>query len=159
MNKPTFTCASLAWYVNVLQRKTFYDMIQEYPTSKGGTDDRYGRPLNSRGGGTEAEKTSRYCQATPTRWQDTRLHNRGILAREAARPGAVYRGSEVHQEEELISVSSAATQRTAIAWNPLTERCRVSLPCVHYSNESSRIATNHHTKQRYDGYGVVGGAL
>jgi hypothetical protein len=115
--------------VYTCQSVTIRDIIQRYPTGyRGGTHDPNGRVAYRRGGSTEAENASRYRQETAARGADTRLQVRGCLASQAGRSGEVYRGSEVYQEEELISVSSVTTQRTAITIGTrLTERCRLSL--------------------------------
>lgn len=85
------------------------DIINQYPMGyRGGTHDSYGRSLDRRGGSAETENASRYHQKVTARGADTRLQVRGCLASQDSRPGEVYRGSEVYQEEELISVSSVA---------------------------------------------------
>src|SRR5882762_12026985 len=95
--------------VNDLQFTTSGDILEEYPTGyKGGTHDNYGRATDRRGGGTETENASRHRCPPVANWQDPRLQNRGILAREAKRVGAMDRGTKAHHEG-LISVSSVAS--------------------------------------------------
>lgn len=110
---------------NPCQTVIIRDIIKQYPTGyEGGTHDSYGRSLDRRGGSAETENASRYHQKVTARGADTRLQVRGCLASQDGRPGEVYRGSEVYQEEELTSVSSVTAHLA-----PITIGTRLSAKC------------------------------
>lgn len=136
------------------QSVTIRDILEQYPTGyRGGTHDSHGRSADRRGGSAETEDASRYHQEAAARGADTRLQARGCVASQVSRPGEIYRGSEV-QEEELISVSSAATQHSAITIGTrLTERCYSLLLHVHYSlldNARQHLATLYNAIVGYE---------
>jgi hypothetical protein len=149
---PTQARLNLIIYDNSLLFMISDAIILSYPINKGGTNDCNGRSTDRRGGSSETENASRYRCPAAASWQDPCLQVRGIMASQAVGFGAIRRGSEVYQEEELISVSSVTTQRTAITIGTrLTERCQLSLLRVH-------SMTLSYGKSR-GWYGVAGGVL
>lgn len=144
MNAPTYLACEKNKTIeaDTCQSVTIYDIINWYPTGyRGGTHDSDGRSIDRRGGSTEAENASRYHQEAAERGAHTRLQVRGGMARQTSRSREVYRGSEVHQEEELISVSSVTAHSVPIDWTRFgTECCTLSLH-AHFSRFVCQLST------------------
>lgn len=131
----------------------FRDILGRYPTGyRGGTHDSNGRrTFNRRGGGSLTENAPGLCQETLARWKDCRGESdwtRRALARQTVHDRETDREAtrdQLNSRKLNYFAFSATTQRTAIAWNPLTERCRRSLLHVHYSLARARTQQVAHS--------------
>ena len=99
----------------LLSSKRLRDILEPYLTNgKGGHNDRNGRIAYSRGGSTTTATASRYRQTALAQGDDTRIQNSGRVARQAIRPGCVYRIAEVQIREETLTIEELASLSAAV---------------------------------------------
>src|SRR5260221_547189 len=99
---------------NWLQSKIIRDILVPYLTHmKGGYNARYGT-VNRRGGSRTTAIAPRYRQEALAQGDDTRIQNSGGMARQAIRPGCVYRIAEVQIREETLTIEELASLSAAV---------------------------------------------
>lgn len=136
MRTPTQN-SNIATSSNSLQHRARYGMMSGYLNhGNGGHNVNVGIP-NSRGGGSEAEKVNIYRYPANQEQAARSLQGQWNVEDHARRLATVSRCSEEHQSNNRRKLNSlvfsAATQASAIAWNPLTQTCCQSLLLAYFA--------------------------
>lgn len=97
------------WPVNSLQFTSISDILSAYlEYAEGGHSVSYGRLLDSRGGSTEAQVTSRHCSAALEREEATGLQSSRLMAYQSKRATGLDGEAEQQREVTALAISPVA---------------------------------------------------
>ncbi len=118
---------------NNLQFTSIPVILSAYLTyCKGGYNVSYGRLLNSRGGSTKAQATSRHGGAALEREEAARVQSSRFMAYQSERATGMDGKAEQQREVTTLAISASSTDLSLLSAKPESDRPCVMLPVCNY---------------------------